>query len=180
MSKIPERSGKTNTYAAAVTAALTLGLFTTVLAPGAATAAPSGSLPDLVAGTRYSKPIDVGESATIPIVVENQGKGATGANGIDLDLQINLGPGLGLLDLQPTAGQGWYCSNPVRSGDNGATKTNCSSIKPLQPGQTKTIKLRVHGETNQKASAFWLVLAVDSKHRITESNEANNDDLTYY
>ncbi|BDB44638.1 hypothetical protein Mkiyose1665_41470 [Mycobacterium kiyosense] len=179
MSTTHDTSARRNP-SAAVTAALTVGLFTSFFAPAEARATPPASLPDLVSGVPYAGNIRIGETATITVVVKNNGDGPTASNGIDIDLHMDLGRGLGLLELQPTAGQGWYCSSPVRGGSDGSTRMDCGSIKPLQPGQIKSISLRVHGESGQEARNFWLGLAVDPKHRIAESNEDNNVAILHF
>lgn len=167
--RIAQRASRT-----VATAALALGLIATAFSPLSALAAPTQDfLPDLVVGTLYAKSIDVGETATIPVIVKNNG--ATAATVIDV--YLNLGPGLGLLDVQ--AGT-LRCSSPVRSNLDGSTTVNCSTSVALQPGQYKMIGLKVHGEPRQPAENFWLAVSADPYHRLPESNEDNNVSIDHF
>jgi hypothetical protein len=156
---------------------LALGLSASVFAPSAALAAPSqGSLPDLVVGPLYFKSIDVAETATIPVVVRNNGSKAA----ITTELYVNIGPGLGLLAVQPRAGDDWRCTQPLRSNVDGSTTINCVSTTILQPDASKMLGLKVHGEPNQSADKRWLALSVDPRNGLTESNEDNNVSISHF
>lgn len=151
-------------------AALALGVLSGVFAPSASAA----DLPDLVTGTLYFKGIAVYETASLTVVVKNNGTAAAGGAAVDID----LGPGLAL--LHPVDSAGWHCTSPVRSNSDGATRTTCSSNRVIQPDGFETLGLDVHGEPGQQRNRFYVALDVDPDHRINESDEDNNVNISHY
>lgn len=150
--------------------ALALGLSTSILVPGTAQAA---GLPDLVVGTLYFTSIGQAESASIPVVVKNNGTGpSSGA-----DVVINIGNGLPL--LSPVNDANWRCSAPVRSNSDNSTTVKCTTPFEIGPGESLKFALKVRGEPD-KDDTVALAMRVDYTDSIDESNENNNTNVSTY